>query len=646
MKEEGKKVDGGEKPPASRAEDVGKTPASRAEGVRPILNTLVEVAFLYSLIVAGERIFGDHRIGAFGVHPHPYWLVVLPMAAARGLSAAFLAATCATGLYVFGAYQELGSERVHDYLNLEIMLEPLLFYFVGFVVGEFRDLTITRNRDLLSRLEETESKGLSIRQQRDVLNEANRLLEKRLVDQSTQFGNLMLTATRIENAGRKEVFEIALELVEEHCGAAGSVLMPLPDGSVHLLCHRGWPESQVANRLEEARRSEFVQRALEEGRDVNGFSLEESPPLSGPLVVSPLLGDKGVIEALLCLDEIPTSRLNTSAVRTFYAVGEWISAVLCRLERDPAVERHSPTVALLEPTPNWLGTAEDLAHRLSVEYERTTRYGLPLSLITIHFVDWTDTTPQGIRKTDQFVTRHFTQGMRASDLVYRFPHPGCYLVVLPGTPIPGAEVLRERVFRRIEHGPSTSQGEIEMVATGPDPSAPDVDSMLLRLTEIFRSRGAIPLSSKQPLTLPATPRVGNLTDCVRALSGEVGLAMRNEYPIQVLVLMGEKDQGVDPGLLAFHMEQIADRNLRRVDTAYCVGASYVAILLPNTKADNANLLGQRLLQALAEREPNPSYGEVTYSLMSFGPEYPYYGAFLEAMTSVRPLQDVRVTGSS
>jgi hypothetical protein len=144
--------------------------------------------------------------------------------------------------------------------------------------------------------------------------------------------------------------------------------------------------------------------------------------------------------------------------------------------------------------------------------------------------------------------------------------------------------------------------------------------------------------------MPESPRVGNLYECVRALSGELGLAMRNEYPLQVVVVTGEVDQGVDPGLLAFHMEQIAGNALRRTDTAYGVGASFVAAILPNSKAEHGELLGRRILLTLKEREPNPSYGEVSYRVMSFGPEYPYYGAFLEAMTSIRPLMDVKTAG--
>ena len=44
----------------------------------------------------------------------------------------------------------------------------------------------------------------------------------------------------------------------------------------------------------------------------------------------------------------PQSRLNASAVRTFLAIGEWVSAVLARLSRTGEDAPVAPSLALLE----------------------------------------------------------------------------------------------------------------------------------------------------------------------------------------------------------------------------------------------------------------------------------------------------------
>jgi len=607
-------------------------------------HTLLEIGVLFGIIATLEMKLGDGRIGAFKVHPHPYWLVVIPMAAARGVVAGMVAASVATALYLHGAQQANPGYPIEALLNFRTMMEPLLFYGVGFLVGEFRDVTTARNRLQSVKLAAARNHARRMREQRDVITEANRILEKRLVDHTTQFGNLIVAATRIERAGRNEAFEIALELTEEHCGAGASVLMPLGDGGVDFLCHRGWPDSESADRLREARKCAFVRRAIEEGKTVNGFSLEEAPPDAGPLVVMPLVDENGVIHSLLCLDEIPASRLNASAVRTFLAIGEWISAVLARLSRTGEDVPTTPTMALLETTPNWLGTPSEFAERLVAEYERSSRYGMALSIVTIQFSQWTDTSPQGIKEVDDYVRRTFTPRLRSSDGVYRFPHPGCYTILTPGTPLAGGRVVKGRLMRRIEHNADEKLGPVRMDVTGPDPGAPDAENLMARLVRQFRAEGKLPLGSDSPLPLPGSMRVGTLTECVRRLNAEVNLSIRNDLPLEVMGLFATEQPSSHPGLLAFHVQQICDRALRRVDAVFSVAPGCVGIALPHTEKDEAELIGRRLLTLLAYRDPEPAYGPVDFRTMSFGPKYPYHGAFLESLAAIRPLREVVLAG--
>ncbi|MEN8150695.1 MAG: hypothetical protein ABFS86_12805 [Planctomycetota bacterium] len=609
-------------------------------------HTLLEIGVLFGIIVTLELKIGDGIVGAFETHPHPYWLIVIPMAAARGVVAGMVTSVVATALYLFGAHQANLELPIQELITLETMLEPILFFSVGFLVGEFRDVTTARNYRKSVKLTASRNHARKMREQRDVMAEANRILEKRLVDHTAQFGNLIVAATRIEHAGRREAFEIALELIEEHCGAGASVLMPLTGGSVDFLCHRGWPESESPDRLQEARTCDFVRRAVEEGKIVNGFSLEEAPPDAGPLVVMPLLDENGVIEALLCLDEIPTSRLNASAVRTFLAIGEWVSAVLARLSRTGEDAPVAPSLALLERTPNWLGSPGELAERLVAEYERSTRYGMPLSVVTIQFAEWTDTTPDGLKLVDDYVRRVFTPRLRSSDGVFRFPHPGCYAVLNPGTPLVGGRVVKDRLMRRVEQSTDSTLGPVHMDVTGPDPGAPDAENLLARLVRQFRAEGRLPLGEKSPLALPTSTRVGTLEECVRRLDAEVNLSIRNDLPLEVLGVYSVDEPTSHPGLLAFHIEQIAHRALRRVDGVFSVAPGCVAVTLPHTEHDEAQLVGRRILTLLAYRDPDPAYGEVDFRSMSFGPRYPYHGAFLEGLAAVRPLRDVVPTGGA
>ncbi|MDH3590707.1 MAG: hypothetical protein OER88_02445, partial [Planctomycetota bacterium] len=595
--------------------------------------TLVEIGVLYSIIVPIEIAVNGGGIGAFGVHPHPYWLVVLPMAGARGVVAGLIAAAVASFLYTIGAFQALGEDGAAAVFTYRHMMEPILFFAVGYFAGELHDELELKRRKLQRLIDDVQTRNTRLRQERDVLADANKELEKRIVDDSVQFNNLIVAATRIEKAGRTEVFEIALDLVDEHCGASASVLILLDDGTLDLLCSRGWDDSQVSNRLAAARESEFVFRALKQGEAVNGFHPEETPAEKGPLVVAPLFDSGGVAKALLCLDEIPLSRLNESTVSIFLGIGEWVSATLGRLDGGGKVERvarpSAPIPAGLSDA--WLGRPVELGERLRLEVERCTRYGVPTSFLVIQATEWVDTSRDGRDVLDHYVLTHFTGGMRPSDALYAFGYPGCYLLVLSGTTVEGAEIVRKRLSRRIEYSASRAIGSVEIASMAPDAESPDLLSLIERVAERFRRFSSLPLESRCPLDVPEETRSGDIEEFIRRLRLETSLATRNSFDFHVIGISAEYVNETEPALLARHVHAAGIRVLRPTDGVYVIGRQHCAVILPNTDPESAAMVAHRLVTAVRERDADAPYGNLETQVLCLGSNHPDASALLAAL---------------
>jgi len=593
--------------------------------------TILETATLFAIIIPIELAVNGGRVGAYGVHPHPYWIVVLPMAAARGVVAGLLAACVATLLYMAGAMQVLGASALGALFTYKTMLEPILFFGAGFLVGEFRDEIALRYRHLDRKEKEAEERAIQFKKERDVLMEANRILERRIVDHSGQFGNMIAAATRIESAGRSEIFEVALELVEEHCGAHASVLLVLEGGAVDMLCHRGWPEDGVAQRVAEARGSEFVGRAIAEGVIANSFSATETPPERGPLVVAPLFDETGVVKALLCLDEIPASRLNESTITTFTGIAEWISASLARLAK--GAEPSDPRSGFQrEPEPEaYLGTADELGDRLRLEIERCARYGVPTSFLAIQAAEWRDSSREGLWAVDRYVLTHFSGGLRPSDTIYRFGYPGCYLLVLAGTNLAGAEVVRTRMLRRVEFSPVTQMGRVEIFATGPDTEAPDLVSLASRVAERFRAAASLPLEGVCPVRVPEAAKVGGIDAFLRRVKMEISLAVRNGFDLHVLGITAEVRGEAGPDMIARHVRDAGAAVLRQTDGIFAIAPHQCVVLLPSTAGEYAAEIGNRLVRGVRARDPDGPYGDIRVRTIGLGPSHPDAGSFLQAL---------------
>ena len=589
--------------------------------------TLLEIVALFAIVVPIETVITG-AVGAFQVHPHPYWLIVLPMAGARGVVAGMLAAAVASLLYVLGAFQAHGHLALFTF---EIMMEPILFFGVGFFAGELHDELALRYRKASRRLDEVRERNMQLRQERDVLADANKLLERRIVDQSVQFGNLVVAATRIENAGRNEVFEIALDLVEEHTGAAASVLLLLGDGSIDFLCHNGWPEEELATRLAAARESEFVERVVRDGVAINGFAPDEAAPETGPLCIAPLFDDNGLVKAMLCLDEIPASRLNEASMTIFFGIAEWLNAALVRLAKNASqsVERPAPHTGPMGEV--FLGGPDDLGERLRLELERCARYGVPTSFLAIQAPDWNDTTREGIDTIDRFICVHFTGGLRPSDTIYKFGYPGCYLLVLAGTTVEGAEVVRTRLLRRVEYAPSQQVGRIEIFATGPDADAPDLVSLVERVAGRFRGASPLALDGACPVRVAETAVEGNVNDFIRHLRMETSLATRNSFPLSVVGITAHIPQSAEPELLARHILAAGGQTLRPTDGVFAIGPNQCVAVLPCTTEEEAGTVALRLAQAVRARDPNAVYGDIETHVLALGAQHADVSSLLQAL---------------
>ncbi len=594
--------------------------------------TLTEIAALFAIVVPIEIALTGGRVGSFGVHPHPYWIIVLPMAGARGVVAGLVAAAVGSLLYAVGAWRAARPEEAIDLFTFRTMLEPILFFGVGYFVGELHDELALRYRKLQRLVDDVQARNTGLRQERDVLAEANRQLERRIVDDSTQFGNLILAARRIEQAGQREVFEVALDLVEEHCGASASVLLLLDDRSLDYLCHRGWKEGETAARLAAARRSRFVERVVAEGVAVNGLSPEETVPDEGPLVVAPLFDASGMVKALLCLDDLPASRLNESTVTTFLGIGEWISAALARIARGR--DAPDPRRAEFSAGPEadaWLGTPDHLGRRLRLELERCARYGVPASFLVVHARDWTDTTREGVANLDRYVLTHFTTGLRPSDALYRFGYPGCYLLVLAGTTVEGAEVVRTRLLRRVEYAPRRDIGALDIFATGPDAGAPDLASLIQRVAARLRKLSSLPLEGHCPVAVPQADELGGIDDFIHRIKMEASLAARNGFDLHVVGISAEAGATPADGLLARHVRDVGARLLRPTDGVYAIGPFHSAVVLPCTPPEEAAAVAHRLVTAVRARDPDAAYGDLQTQVMGLGASHPDAGSFLEAL---------------
>ena len=595
------------------------------------LTTLLEAVVLFLGMVAIETLVARAPIGAHGVHPHPYWLLVVPLAATRGLAGALVASTIATALVAHAAYRtEAG--RLIDVFTLETLREPLLFFSVSFVIGELRDSFMRRVGLQQVAIGELEQSLSLLATERDLLVQANNELKRRVVDSSAQFGNLMDTAQRIEDADVGRLYALALDMIVEHCGVSRcSVLAVSSDGQLDVAAQRGWDNAQLSQILADANEGGLVARALAEGVRINAFSSDQAPPSCGPLIVAALAGVDGVVCGIVCIDEIPIRQLNDTTVMTFYGIVDWIGARLRRRpEGQPRANSSAESSRAFALAP-WLGTPDELGERIRVEDARCSRQGILSSLVAVQVQGLVDLDADTLSTLDDYMTATLSQDLRPTDGIYRFGYPGCYIVTLAGAEAGDAEIVCQRIVGRFAHAGAQSLPGVEVRVFSPNSSAPSLQLLIGRVADHFRASSAFALGSDCPIVIPDETSIGDSAQFVRRLKTEWSLALRNDLELFVLgVSRTSNDPRVGDGL-ELHMARACASLLRATDGVFRTGAARFSIVLPGSGCESAFGIMSRLLSALEDGASASTLDGLDGQVYALGGDYNEYTRLLNSV---------------
>ncbi len=610
-----------------QAQIEGEAVASFAPSEQRFVASLLEALVLFGLIALGE-IAVTGTIGSHAVHPHPYWLVVLPMSAARGVVGAIVAAGIASVLYAIGAHRALDGDFL-ALLDRSVMQEALLFFAVGFVVGEFRDAAARRAAGLWTQYRHQWEELALLRREKELLAEANHEIKRRLVDSSSQFGSLIRTATRLEAASENELFDVALEMVEEHCGATHCAFISvLEDGLLDLAAHRGYEAHELRDLLASSETSPLVQSVLETGKRCNGFGLDEVFVAAGPLVVAPIADAAGVVRLLLCLDRIPVRAFNDATVMTFYGIADWVAVTLRRTGAGPKALDFGLGLREAISIGPWLGSAKQLGARLRIEDARCSRQGISTAVVTLQCLDPAGEAVDDVGVLDQWVVEQVVPDLRPTDGVYSFGYRHCYVLVLSGTAAAEALVVRSRIELRLEAAVERPFGRYLTRVFAPDIDAPDLASLVPHIADAFRLTSDVPLEASLPVSVAEHLELGRLDDFVRRMRTEWSIAVRNGIEVYVVELHDEAADQRRGNVLARHVEHVARQMLRPTDGVYRSAVAKFAFVLPGATCDGAFATLERVLTALEQRASPELTARIEARVYALGNNYDEYERFL------------------
>ncbi|MBK8976663.1 MAG: hypothetical protein IPM29_12160 [Planctomycetes bacterium] len=567
------------------------------EGLRPRTGhpptVALELLIGFGVVVGFELATCGGSLGGAGMVYHPYWLVVLPVAVARGLGSGVAAAGIACALLIAGAILRGEADVPAEALQLDVMRHGIAFLLAAFVLGWIRDEVRARHAALWRRHVELAGAHEVTARIEERLLDSNRRLKLRLLDQTAQFGSLIDAARQLRSASDEDAaLDMLLRMVEEQCGAARcSVLHVGADGTLTVAASRGWAVGSERQHVDAAERSWVVSRAASGGgRCVDCFGPGALPPGDGPLAAAPLSIARGRVSALLCIDALPAHRFTTATTSLLAAIADWSAHAG---GRDSAM---ASSVAVDER----LGSHLDLAARLKGEVGRAALIGERASVVAVRL--------QGGRAAEREAAAILLSALlHASDGLYETGLPGCLAIVMPVTPIHAARQAARRFASRLHGARPQHVSAADFIAVELPANAYDVADALGAL--------AAALGTELPAELgQAAGYARDREAFVRDLRAEADLATRVRGEVWVAFLRTEPAfaEALDDALA------VAAAALEPPAVAYRLGDGRAVVMMPAVVGDEAFAVATALEHEVRARGADPD--RTVAEVFAFGAE--------------------------
>lgn len=402
-----------------------------------------------AVIVAINLIWFRGNPGFIGVHPHPYWAVVLPLAARYGFRAGLWTGSLA-GLALL-AMQVLQQPQLNllDLIQIRHLGYPLLFMIVGIIIGEIREIQKRRYDELQIGHAELQETYDHLHQRHELLQRAKQEIDTRIISQEHTLSTLYESAQALKSLQEKEIYPAVMKLLQDFIAAETGSIYMLEDNTLHLA--GGFDnDNEPTHRAEVDPDEGLIGRAIAAGDtvainmliDIDEFSEYAA---AGPLISAPLLTGDNKVLGVLNIDRLPFEKFSPQTIRMASMIADWCGAAIENSRTFKETKDKNISDDITEAY-----TYTYFNKRFQEEFSRARRYKILLSLLGLEIVDF-NLFEERIKKDVLTVLSLVMQNkLRGVDLLFHDEDPGKYIMLLPNTPLKGAQVVQKGILKEIQ----------------------------------------------------------------------------------------------------------------------------------------------------------------------------------------------------
>jgi polysaccharide biosynthesis protein PelD len=409
-------------------------------GQAPLLESILG----FALIAAVNFLWFGDRPGFIGVEPHPYWLVVLPIAARYGFPAGFQSGLLAAVFFLAMKKLAFSDFGFVDLALPETFGPPVLFVAVGVMVGEIREARKRRENSLDEEVGELTRKLEIVTRRYGVLNRAKEELDTRIISQEDTLSTLYESAQGLKSLREEEIYPAVFAILKDVVSAETASIYMVEKNTLVLRGFLG--DGERAREADPAEGMMGRAIALNETISINTLTASEEFDVgdSGIVVSAALTGNRSRVLGVLNIEKLPFLKFNPHTVRMTGLIADWCGTAIenARTFKETK-DRNIADDVTGTYTPGYLKA------RLEEEFTRARRYRYPLSVVVVRIHDFEELKEDARQDVLTVLSLIFKNKMRSDDLQFHHDDPSCFVLVMPSVRQANALVALKKIVDEI-----------------------------------------------------------------------------------------------------------------------------------------------------------------------------------------------------
>ncbi|MBF0407812.1 MAG: hypothetical protein HQM10_10685 [Candidatus Riflebacteria bacterium] len=429
----------------------------RKDAIRNIFRvwmSYIEATLAIAVLVAVDYFLVSGSVAFKGWPVNPLIFPVIFISSNYGMSASIFSGLLASLYYLYCVTLEDFLLIGKPNLAFDDKVVVFGFFLTSFILGHIHSSYLEKISDFDKENDELKEKFNNLQIHNDVIEKANKKLEKQIVNRFSSINRLYGIAGYLDSLDIKTLYSGAIEVVKQFFQAEKICLFRLvkddSGGRIFQLKAATGYEKNDYSRLEIiAGKSAMIERALMDRKVItfrDGYEeILQNESFFRTLLVAPLFeSSSGINTGIMVISGLPVLMVTATNIRAFAMIADWTARSIEKAERFEELRNRE-----MDDEIAGIYSFQYFIARIQEEMSRSARHDLPLSIILLEILEFDKMTPAGKKDLSAIIGAVLMFVTRSVDIPARYSSESIFSLILPVTDEKGADVLVKKLLNNI-----------------------------------------------------------------------------------------------------------------------------------------------------------------------------------------------------